>query len=148
MQALTKSPANLEGELFLRVSSNTNTPKSTRRVSTSFCQHVGRALTRLPPPSENIRKHQWITKVFTVGIECSVCRVVCVCRNARTCCCMYTKCVWQGGESGRHYHHSALSTIRRHLTVWDNHCRVRKVTTSTVQPQTKGEHGRGSHRSR
>lgn len=38
---------------------------------------------------------------------------------------------------------TTLSTIRRHLTVQDNHRRVRRVAISTVQQRTKGM--RGTH---
>lgn len=68
--------------------------------------------------------------VVWVQLLCSVCApayvpmLVCAARG-------------RGGESGGHYHHSALLTIRRHLAAWDNHRRVREVTTSTVQRQTK-----------
>ena len=50
---------------------------------------------------------------------------------------MQSVCV-TGGQSGRYYHHSALPTIRRHLTTPDNHHRVGEVTTAPVQQQTKG----------
>lgn len=137
----TGTQANWAMSLF-HAASKTNTPENTWHVSTSARQHVSCVLTRLLPPSENILKRQWIAKLFTVGFESkelSVCTFVCVLKCVPTCCCTYVT----EGESGRHYHHSALPTIRRHLTVRDNHCRVRKVTTSTVQQQTKGEHDGG-----
>lgn len=141
----TESQANW-GMSLLHAASNTNRPENSWHVSTS-CQHVGCVLTRLPPPSENIRKHQWIAKLFTVGIESGgrVCVRAEMCANVLLH--VHAACV-TGGESGRHYHHSALPTIRRHLTVWDHHFRVHKVTTSTVQRQTKGERVGGSNRSR
>lgn len=47
----------------------------------------------------------------------------CSCVSVKMLACMHAARL-TGGESGRHYHHSPLPTIRRHLTVWDNHCRV------------------------